>query len=128
MNLVGISDSGQSGPTFVPSMDRVITLQGRRTRMPINETATGDDSVAITGSATGGERTVGILGQGDSDGVKGVGQKWHGVEGISHSTIGGFGVYGANLAGGLASRDGVHVSPQARRGNRLAGTEGTAIG
>ena len=55
--------------------------------MPINETATGDDSVAITGSATGGERTVGILGQDDSDGVKGVGQKWHGVEGIINASL-----------------------------------------
>jgi hypothetical protein len=28
--------------------------------MPINETVTGDDSVAITGTATAGQRTIGI--------------------------------------------------------------------
>ena len=68
--------------------------------MAIIETANGDDGVAITGTASPGERTVGVLGQGESVGIKGVGTRWHGVEGISHSTIGGFGVYGANTAGG----------------------------
>ena len=68
--------------------------------MAITETATGNDSVAITGIASEGERTVGVVGQGDSVGVKGVGKGWHGVEGISQSTIGGFGVYGLNTAGG----------------------------
>ena len=68
--------------------------------MAINESATGNDSVAVTGTASQGERTVGVVGQGDSVGVKGVGKGWHGVEGISNSTTGGFGVYGANTAGG----------------------------
>ena len=68
--------------------------------MAINETATGNDSVAITGTASAGERTVGVKGIGDSVGVQGKGKAWHGVEGISDSTIGGFGVYGANTAGG----------------------------
>ena len=68
--------------------------------MAINETATGDDGVAITGTASAGQRTVGVLGQGDSVGLKGVGKTWHGVEGVSQSTIGGFGVYGASTAGG----------------------------
>jgi hypothetical protein len=68
--------------------------------MAINETVTGNDSVAITGTASGGERTVGVKGVGDSVGVQGRGKAWHGVEGISDSTIGGFGVYGAHTAGG----------------------------
>ncbi len=68
--------------------------------MAINETATGNDSVAITGTASAGERTVGVKGIGDSVGVRGEGKGWHGVEGISSSTIGGFGVFGAHTAGG----------------------------
>jgi hypothetical protein len=68
--------------------------------MAINEKATGNDSVAITGTTSAGERTVGIKGIGDSVGVRGEGKTWHGVEGISDSTIGGFGVFGANTKGG----------------------------
>jgi hypothetical protein len=68
--------------------------------MPINETVTGDDSVAITGTATAGQRTVGVKGIGDSIGLHGEGNAWNGVEGISHSTSGGFGVFGTNTAGG----------------------------
>ncbi|NUK54163.1 hypothetical protein HRW14_28615 [Streptomyces lunaelactis] len=68
--------------------------------MAINETVTGDDSVAITGKAAPGERTVGVSGNGDSVGVHGKGDRWHGVEGISTSTIGGCGVFGANSNGG----------------------------
>jgi hypothetical protein len=71
-----------------------------RTAMAINETVTGNDSVAITGTASTGERTVGVKGRGDSVGVRGEGKTWHGVEGISDSTIGGFGVFGANTARG----------------------------
>lgn len=67
--------------------------------MAINETATGNDSVAITGTATAGERTLGIRGQGDSTGVQGIGKAWNGVEGFSQSTIGGAGVFGANDTG-----------------------------
>jgi hypothetical protein len=67
--------------------------------MAINETATGNDSVAITGTASAGERTLGIVGQGDSVGVHGVGKDWNGVEGISQSTIGGAGVFGASDTG-----------------------------
>jgi hypothetical protein len=68
--------------------------------MAINETVTGNDSVAVTGTASAGERTIGVKGAGDSVGVQGEGKLWHGVEGISHSTIGGFGVFGANTVGG----------------------------
>lgn len=68
--------------------------------MAINESVTGNNSVAITGTASAGERTVGVKGIGDAVGVQGRGKTWHGVEGISDSTIGGFGVYGANTAGG----------------------------
>jgi hypothetical protein len=67
--------------------------------MPINETATGNDSVAIRGTASAGERTMGILGQGDSTGVRGLGKAWNGVEGISQSTIGGAGVCGVSDTG-----------------------------
>ncbi|WP_030721092.1 hypothetical protein [Streptomyces sp. NRRL F-2580] len=67
--------------------------------MAINETVTGDDSVAVTGTATPGERTVGVGGRGDAVGVQGKGARWHGVESLSNSTIGGAGVYGANSAG-----------------------------
>ena len=67
--------------------------------MAINEAATGNDSVAITGTASAGERTIGIVGQGDSVGVRGVGKNWNGVEGISQSTIGGAGIFGANDTG-----------------------------
>lgn len=75
--------------------------------MAINETATGKDSVAITGTATG-ESSLGVLGKGElwglrgdgPVGVRGDGKTWHGVEGISESTSGGFGVFGANSAGG----------------------------
>jgi hypothetical protein len=69
--------------------------------LSINETATGDDAVAIKGTATG-QRTIGVVGEGDSTGVKGVGNGWHGVEGISNSTIGGFGVYGGGIGTGVA--------------------------
>jgi len=68
--------------------------------MAINETVTGDDAVAITGTASAGEKTIGVQGVGDSTGVRGEGKNWNGVEGISTSTIGGFGVFGANTAGG----------------------------
>ncbi|WP_406387564.1 hypothetical protein [Streptomyces sp. NBC_00887] len=68
--------------------------------MAINESVTGDDSVAITGTAHPGERTVGVGGRGDAVGVQGKGTRWHGVEGLSSSAIGGAGVYGSNSAGG----------------------------
>ncbi len=76
--------------------------------MAINETAAGQNSIAITGSATGGE-SIGVFGKGDTNGMQaegganGVfakGKGWCGVVGISESTSGGFGVYGANTAGG----------------------------
>jgi hypothetical protein len=68
--------------------------------MAIDQTATGNDSVAVTGRASAGERTIGVKGIGDSTGVHGEGKDWNGVEGTSASTIGGFGVFGANTAGG----------------------------
>lgn len=67
--------------------------------MTVNETTTGNDTVAITGTASAGERTVGVKGIGDSVGVRGEGKAWNGVEGISQSTIGGAGVFGANDTG-----------------------------
>jgi hypothetical protein len=68
--------------------------------MAISKTATGNDAVAVTGTASAGERTIGIKGVGDAVGLHGEGRDWHGVEGMSHSTIGWFGVFGANSAGG----------------------------
>ena len=68
--------------------------------MAMTETATGNDGVAITGTASAGKELSASRGRGDSVGVRGEGKAWHGVEGISDSTIGGFGVFGANTAGG----------------------------
>lgn len=67
--------------------------------MAINEIETGNQAVAITGTAKDGEETVGIRGLGDSVGVRGDGKNWHGVAGLSESTIGGNGVFGANKNG-----------------------------
>lgn len=64
----------------------------------ITGNSTGPDSKGVVGISTG-ERTVGVLGQGESSGVRGEGQKWNGVEGISQSTIGGAGVYGVSETG-----------------------------
>jgi len=67
--------------------------------------ASGKDSVAVTGTATG-KNSAGVLGQSDAWSARGVGGAvgvhaegniWHGLEGISHSTTGGFGVYGTNI-------------------------------
>jgi hypothetical protein len=67
--------------------------------MAINETASGVGSVAVTASATG-DNSTGVVGTGDAMGVRGEGKTWHGVVGLSHSTTGGFGVYGSHAAGG----------------------------
>jgi hypothetical protein len=67
--------------------------------MNINEPCSGPNCVAITGTATG-DSTVGVLGKGDAVGVRGEGRGWHGVAGISDSTTGGFGVFGAHTARG----------------------------
>lgn len=64
----------------------------------INETIRGNKAVAITGTSQG-EETVGVQGIGDSVGVRGEGKNWHGVAGLSESTIGGNGVYGSNKNG-----------------------------
>jgi hypothetical protein len=47
-----------------------------------------------------GQNAVGVHGIGDATGVLGDGASWHGVAGISGSTSGGFGVYGASTVGG----------------------------
>ncbi len=98
--------------------------------MPINESATGNDSVAIRGTASAGERTVGILGQGDSVGVKGVGKAWNGVEGISQSTIGGAGVFGASDTGaGVRGQSTARFNPAVHgihRGIEGPGVQGDA--
>lgn len=100
--------------------------------MAINETVTGNDSVAITGIASAGESTVGIKGVGDSVGVQGKGKAWHGVEGISESTIGGFGVYGANTAGGTGvvgeSKGWMGVYGKSESTTGGAGVMGEAVG
>lgn len=50
--------------------------------MAINETATGKNSIAITGTATG-EGSVGLYAKGDAVGVRGDGKSWHDVVGFS---------------------------------------------
>jgi hypothetical protein len=73
----------------------------------VNGDVTGDNSVAVTGTAAGAN-SLGVLGQGDLQGVRGhgavgvrgEGASWNGVEGVSQSTSGGYGVFGVNTAGG----------------------------
>ena len=100
--------------------------------MAINETVSGNDSVAITGTATPGERTIGVRGHGESIGVEGVGTRWHGVVGMSSSTIGGFGVYGANTAGGTGvvgeSRTWMGVYGRSESTTGGAGVMGEGVG
>jgi hypothetical protein len=100
--------------------------------MAINETATGNDSVAITGTASASERTIGVKGVGDSTGVHGEGKAWNGVEGVSQSTIGGSGVFGANTAGGNAvagvSTGGMGVYGKSESTTGGAGVMGEAVG
>jgi hypothetical protein len=76
--------------------------------MAIDEKVAGQNSVAITGTATG-ENSAGVLGKGDTNGIQAEGganglfangKSWCGVVGLSQSTTGGFGVYGENTAGG----------------------------
>lgn len=67
--------------------------------MAIVEVEASESGRAITGNATG-EKGVGVLGIGKAVGVRGDGQSWHGVAGLSKSTTGGYGVYGKNQAGG----------------------------
>ncbi|CAA9278133.1 MAG: hypothetical protein AVDCRST_MAG93-3009 [uncultured Chloroflexia bacterium] len=103
--------------------------------MAINETATGKDSVAVTGTATG-ENTLGMLGKGDASGVRGDGKNWNGVTGVSQSTIGGAGVVGANDTGvGVRGESkaqfnpavyGIHTGPQGR-GVIGEATDGTGV-
>jgi hypothetical protein len=78
----------------------------------MNESVTGPNTIAITGTAKGNE-TVGVLGKGDAQGirgeggavgVRGIGKDWHGIAGLSKSTRGGAGVFGHHDAGGT----GVH--------------------
>lgn len=46
------------------------------------------------------EAGPGIKGMGHGVGVLGEGRTWHGVAGLTHSTTGGYGVYGKSLSGG----------------------------
>ena len=65
--------------------------------MAINEKVTGNDGVAITGTASVGERTVGVKGIGDSIGIHGEGKAWNGVEGdYATARSEGHGVLGVN--------------------------------
>ena len=67
--------------------------------MTITENDSNVSGVAITGTATG-ESSIGVLGKGKAVGVRGDGETYHGVAGLSKSTTGGVGVYGKNTAGG----------------------------
>lgn len=64
--------------------------------MEVRGTASGTDSVAVSGTATG-ERSTGVAAKGDGFGVRGEGDRGHGIVGFSK---GGFGVYGEGLTGG----------------------------
>lgn len=96
--------------------------------MAINETATGQDSIAITGTASG-ENSTGIHGKGDAVGVRGDGKSWHGVVGFSE---GGFGVYGEGLTGNsgvVGKSKGWHaVGGFSESTNGGAGIYGEAVG
>jgi hypothetical protein len=59
---------------------------------------TGNNSVAVIGTASQGQNTLGGRLQGDN-GVEGIGNTWNGVTGISHSTTGGAGVHGDHDTG-----------------------------
>lgn len=61
--------------------------------MAINESCTGDNCVAITGTASG-SGSVGVLAKGEAVGVRGDGKNGFGVAGFSESTAGGVGVQG----------------------------------
>jgi hypothetical protein len=112
--------------------------------MAINETVSGPNSIAITGTATG-ENTLGTLGRGDAVGVRGEGKNWHGVAGLSQSTIGGAGVFGASDTGaGVRGESkarfnpavhGIHTGTEGRGiigeatdGTGAIGTSGTWVG
>jgi hypothetical protein len=71
--------------------------------MAIEEIEPGEGKKAITGKATG-EKGIGVYGNGKAVGVRGDGETWHGVAGLSKSTTGGNGVYGKNTAGGTGIR------------------------
>lgn len=60
---------------------------------------TGNESVAITGIATGTE-TTGVLAQADTVGVRAFGKDWIGVYGETQSTVGGAGVWGEHKSNG----------------------------
>lgn len=91
-------------------------------------TVTGNDSVAVVGTASQGERTLGVRGQGDSTGVQGIGKAWNGVEGFSTSTIGGAGVFGTNDTGvGVRGESKATYNPAIQgihRGDGGAGIQG----
>lgn len=81
--------------------------------MAIKETASGENSVAITGIADGnGSRGVlgrsdhgGVKGEGDrGSGVLGISKQWMGVHGYSDSTTGGAGVWGEAIGIGVVGK------------------------
>lgn len=63
----------------------------------INKTSNKEET-AFHGIAAG-EGSTAVFGQGAAVGVRGDGSTWHGVAGISTSTVGGAGVYGSNDLG-----------------------------
>jgi len=66
--------------------------------MQVIGTVTGNNSVAVIGTASQGQNTLGVRGEGDN-GVVGAGNTWNGVTGISNSTTGGAGVHGDHDTG-----------------------------
>lgn len=93
--------------------------------------AAGEGARAVIGTATG-KSSVGVSGEAEAVGVKGHGRSWHGVEGISSSTSGGFGVYGGHSAGGTGvvgeSTGWIGVYGKSTSTNGAAGVMGEALG
>lgn len=96
--------------------------------MAVNESVTGKDSIAITGTAAG-ENSTGLYGKGEAVGIRGDGKRWHGVIGFSED---GFGVYGEGLKGGTGvvgkSKDWHAVGGFSESTKGGAGIYGEAVG
>lgn len=96
--------------------------------MAINESVSGENSISVTGTATG-PNSLGVLGKGEAVGVRGESQKWHAVIGLNTGSQGA-GVYGHSSGTGVIGESrtwmGVHGKSESTTGG--AGVFGEAIG